>query len=127
MLYEKFNVYWKKGFVERIYFGQIHYCVLNSQFALGLIFFHMVHGATNTKLSLFAGVFLSTISHYLYWVCKVLAYILDEISYSTFSCPSHEYLVAIRNKIVKIQNKVMRGCIAVINRSLHVLERDYNA
>jgi hypothetical protein len=127
MLYEKFYIYWKKGFAKGIHFGQIHHCVLNGRSTLGLILFHMAHGATNTELSLFASVFLSTISRYLHWARKVLAYIFDEIPYSTFSCPSHKYLVAIGNKIAEIQNEVMRGCITVIDGFLHVFERDYNA
>jgi hypothetical protein len=69
----------------------------------------------------------STISRYLHWARKVIAYVLDEIPYSTLTCPSHEYLVAIGNKIAEIQNEVMRGCIAIIDGSLHALERDYNA
>jgi hypothetical protein len=63
MLYEKFNVYWKRGFAERIHFGRIHHHVLNGQSALGLILFHMAHRAINTKLSLFIGVSLSFCSN----------------------------------------------------------------
>jgi hypothetical protein len=59
MLYEKFDVYWKRGFAERTHFGQIHYCVLNGRSALGLILFHMAHSATNTEFSFFASMFLS--------------------------------------------------------------------
>jgi hypothetical protein len=70
---------------------------------------------------------LSTISRYLHWARKVLAYVLDEIPYSTLTCPSDEYLIAIGNKIAEIQNEVMRGCITVIDGSLHALERDHNA
>jgi hypothetical protein len=87
----------------------------------------MAHGVANTKLFLFANVFLLIISYYLHWVCKVLAYVLNEIPYSTLSCPLHEYLVAIGNKIAEIQYEVMKGCIAIIDGSLYVLERDYNA
>jgi hypothetical protein len=63
MLYEKFDVYWKRGFAKRTYFGRIHHCVLNGQSALGLILFHMAHRATNTELSLFTSVFLSFCSN----------------------------------------------------------------
>jgi hypothetical protein len=58
MLYEKFNVYWKKGLTEGIYFSQIHYHILNGQSTLGLILFHMAHVVTNTEFSLFTNVFL---------------------------------------------------------------------
>jgi hypothetical protein len=115
MLYEKFNVYWKRIFAKGTHFGWIHHRVLNGRFVLGLILFHMAYGATNTKLFLFVGVFLSTISRYLHWARKVLAYVLDEILYFTLSCLSYEYLVAIGNKIAEIQNEVMRGCIAIID------------
>jgi hypothetical protein len=59
MLYEKFNIYWKRGFAEGIHFGQIYHRVLNGQSALGLILFHIAHSATNTELSLFTNVSLS--------------------------------------------------------------------
>jgi hypothetical protein len=58
MLYEKFNIYWKRGFAKRTHFGQIHHYVLNSRSTLRLILFHMTYSATNTKLFLFAGMFL---------------------------------------------------------------------
>jgi hypothetical protein len=127
MLYEKFNVYWKKSLAEGIHFGQIHHRVLNSQSAFGLILFHIAHSATNIELFFFASMSLLTIFRYLHWAYKVLTYVLNEILYFILSCPLHEYLVAIGNKIVEIQNEVMRGYIAVINGSLRVLERDYNA
>jgi hypothetical protein len=66
MLYEKFNVYWKKGLAEGTHFGWIYHRVLNGQSALGLMLFHMAHGATNTKLFLFANVSLLTIFCYLH-------------------------------------------------------------
>jgi hypothetical protein len=87
----------------------------------------MAYNTTNTKLFLFVDMFLLTIFCYLHWICKVLIIVLNEISYSTFSYLSHKYLIAIENKIVKIQNKVMKGCIAIIDRSLHAFERDHNA
>jgi hypothetical protein len=72
MLYEKFEVYWKKGLAEGTHFGRIHHRVLNGRSALGLILFHMTHGAANTELFLFAGVSPSTISRYLHGLVKFL-------------------------------------------------------
>jgi hypothetical protein len=63
MLYEKFNIYWKRSFAKRIHFGRIYYHVLNGQSAFGLILFHMTHSTTNTELSLFTSVFLSFCSN----------------------------------------------------------------
>jgi hypothetical protein len=59
MLYEKFNVSWKRSLAKRTHFGRIHYYVLNSQSTLRLILFHMAHSVTNTEFSLFTSVFLS--------------------------------------------------------------------
>jgi hypothetical protein len=59
MLYEKFDVYWKRSLVEETHFGRIHHCVLNGQSALELILFHMAYSVTNTEFFLFASVFLS--------------------------------------------------------------------
>jgi hypothetical protein len=92
----------KKDLIEETHFGQIHHYVLNSQSTFGLILFHIVYSITNTNFFLFISVFLSTISYYLYWVCKVLTYVLDEIPYFTFSCLLHEYFITIKNKIVEI-------------------------
>jgi hypothetical protein len=77
MLFEKFDVYWKKGLAEGTHFGRIHHRVLNGRSALGLILFHMAHSAANTELSFFAGVSPSTISRYLHWARKVLAYMFS--------------------------------------------------
>lgn len=127
LIYDRFKHYWEHGMDANSRFAHVHRRALTGRAALGLLLFYMAHGPSHTALALFAGVSLATISRYLKWGRLALSRSLNEIPQATMDCPPEDYLCALGDRIAEIQDPVMRGCVIVVDGSLHPLEKNYEA
>lgn len=98
--------------------------VLSGRGALGITLFYLAHAPSMTALSLFSGLSQSSCSRYIHHILLLVEKALDEIVEACIICPPPEYLKRIGELSGHLYGTVMKGCVIVIDGSLHHIEKD---
>jgi hypothetical protein len=92
-----------------------------------LILHWLATGSSLIDLSLFIGTTFSTMSCHLYFALDCLYETVISIKEEMFQPLSDIYLKDIGEKIRQTYSNVLRGCVMVIDKSIHTLEKDVAA
>jgi len=108
--------------------GRVHNRKLTAPGCFVLCLHYLAHAPSLCSLCLFTGCVMSTTSRYLSFSLRVMMKVLREVDSASLEIPSVEYLQRLGDLAERVMgHECMRGCIMVIDRSLHALEKDAEA
>ena len=123
-----FASHYQSSFSQTGLLGRAFRRKLTPSGCLVLALYFLSHAPSLASLCLFTGCVMSTTSKYLHFSLRKLLKVLHEVDGASLDPPSHEYMM----RLVELSESVMgspcmKGCIMVVDGSLHALEKDAKA